>query len=116
VPRLQIVGFPAVTRESASQWLKKNQRSKFVKKTGVIENIKITHGELGQQYTTINGKVYYTWFDFMDGIREGVLVEYEEELNKRIASYPHPGNPDAGIFADVASKIRVIQKVSAQEQ
>ena len=79
-----------------------------MKRTGIIEKIQLTHGDLGQQYTTINGKTYHTWFDFADGIREGLLVEYEEELNKRISSCPHPGNRDAGIYADVASNIRAI--------
>jgi hypothetical protein len=87
-----------------------------MKKTGIIEKIQLTHGDLGQQYTTISGKVYHTWFNFEDGIHEGVSVEYEEELGKRISSCPHPGNWDAGIYADVASNIRVLPSAGCNKE
>ncbi len=48
---------------------------------GIFEGFKLTFGSFGQQYTTINGQVYLTWFNFEDpklrGLTEGALVEFE---------------------------------------
>lgn len=82
-----------------------------MKRTGVIEKIQLTYSDLGQQYTTINGKTYHTWFDFANGIREGLLVEYEEELEAKVCDCPHPGNRNAAVYADVARNVRVIPKM-----
>ena len=48
---------------------------------GTFENFEVTHGSFGQQYTTIDGQVYLTWFDGADpnlrGLAAGARVEYE---------------------------------------
>jgi len=48
---------------------------------GTFENFKVTHGSFGQQYTTIDGQIYLTWFDWADpnlrGLAGGARVEYE---------------------------------------
>ncbi len=49
--------------------------------TGTFQSFRLTHGSLGQQYTTIDGQVYLTWFDAGDpklrGLGEGAVVEFE---------------------------------------
>ena len=49
--------------------------------TGTFQNFRVTHGSFGQQYTTIDGQVYLTWFDAADrklrGLGEGAVVEFE---------------------------------------
>ena len=49
------------------------------RKTGIVENIRFTHGGFGNQYTTINGKEYITYWDFADGIQKGATVEFTEK-------------------------------------
>jgi hypothetical protein len=48
---------------------------------GTFEGFELTFGSLGQQYTTIDGQVYLTWFDAADpklrGLGEVALVEFE---------------------------------------
>lgn len=48
---------------------------------GTFQSFRVTHGSFGQQYTTIDGQVYLTWFDASDpklrGLAEGAVVEYE---------------------------------------
>lgn len=84
-------------------------------KTGVVERIELSHGDLGQQYTTINGKVYHTWFDFADGIQQGVTVEFEEELNAKICDCPHQGNSRASVYADVARITRILGRMGEDQ-
>jgi len=45
---------------------------------GKVEKISFTHGSMGQQYVTIDGVKYWTWFDTNDfpGIGVGAVVEY----------------------------------------
>lgn len=49
--------------------------------TGTFEGFKVTFGSFGQQYTTIDGQVYLTWFDAADpklrGLGKGAVVEFE---------------------------------------
>ena len=49
--------------------------------TGTFQSFKVTQGSFGQQYTTIDGQVYLTWFDAADpklrGLGEGAVVEFE---------------------------------------
>ncbi|HWV98502.1 MAG TPA: hypothetical protein VNZ64_02300 [Candidatus Acidoferrum sp.] len=48
---------------------------------GTFEEFELTFGSFGQQYRTIDGRVYLTWFDAADptlrGLSPGVKVEYE---------------------------------------
>lgn len=48
---------------------------------GTFENFELAFGSFGQQYATIDGEDYITFFDLADpklkGLRPGVLVEYE---------------------------------------
>jgi hypothetical protein len=47
---------------------------------GGFEGFELTHGSFGQQYTTIDGVRYVTWFDLMNpnlrGLIAGATVEY----------------------------------------
>jgi hypothetical protein len=49
--------------------------------TGAFQSFRLTHDSFGQQYTTIDGEVYLTWFDVADvrlrGLGEGAVVEFE---------------------------------------
>ncbi len=49
--------------------------------TGVFEGFDVMHGSFGQQYTTVDGVVYLTWFDVADpklrGLVDGAVVEFE---------------------------------------
>lgn len=48
---------------------------------GKLHNFELTFGSFGQQYTTIDGQRYLTWFDLADrklaGMRAGCRVEFE---------------------------------------
>ena len=48
---------------------------------GTFEDFELAFGSFGQQYTTIDGKKYITFFDLADprlrGLVSGVRVEYE---------------------------------------
>jgi hypothetical protein len=47
---------------------------------GTFGGFEVTYGSFGQQYTTIDGVKYLTWFDLMDpnlrGLVVGATVEY----------------------------------------
>ncbi|MCC6355224.1 MAG: hypothetical protein IT577_15135 [Verrucomicrobiae bacterium] len=51
-------------------------------KIGTVEAIELTLGSFGQQYATIDGRRFVTWFDYRDpalaGLRPGCRVEYRE--------------------------------------
>jgi hypothetical protein len=48
---------------------------------GTFETFELTHGSFGQQYSTIDGRKYVTWFDLSDpklkGLAPGARVEFE---------------------------------------
>jgi hypothetical protein len=49
--------------------------------TGTFQKFELTLGSFGQQYTTIDGQRYVTFFDLMDpnlrGLEAGAKVEFE---------------------------------------
>lgn len=46
-------------------------------KRGTVEHIRFTSGGLGNQYITIDGELYATWFDLRTiRVRIGCKVEY----------------------------------------
>lgn len=46
-------------------------------KTGKVENIEFTRGGFGNQWTTIDGVRYATWWDYRElAMRVGVMVEF----------------------------------------
>jgi hypothetical protein len=49
--------------------------------TGTFQGFVVTFGLFGQQYATIDGLVYLTWFDAANpklrGLGEGAVVEFE---------------------------------------
>ncbi len=51
--------------------------------TGTFQGFNVTFSSFGQQYTTIDGQVYLTWFDAADpklrGLSEGSVVEFEAQ-------------------------------------
>ena len=51
------------------------------RKIGTVEKIEFTRDGFGNQYTTIDGKEYITFWDFADGICVGAKVEFTEEEN-----------------------------------
>jgi hypothetical protein len=72
--------------------------------TGTVQKFALTFGSFGQQYTTIDGVEYVTWFDLCDprlkGFREGAVVEYEPRLGPTVLCHsPHYvlGLPSAAI-------------------
>jgi hypothetical protein len=48
--------------------------------TGIFQGFDVTHGQFGQQYTTIDGVKFITYFDLADpklkGLRPGCRVEF----------------------------------------
>ena len=48
---------------------------------GILQEIKLTQGSFGQQYTTIDGVTYLTWFNLAEpalkGLSPGCTVEYD---------------------------------------
>jgi hypothetical protein len=48
---------------------------------GTFENFEVAFGSFGQQYTTIDGRRYITYFDLADpklkGLEAGARVEFE---------------------------------------
>lgn len=62
--------------------------------TGTIDKIDYTSGGAGNQWTTIDGKRYATWFDFRDpklkGLRSGAKVEFTTSTEKLWSSDATP--------------------------
>jgi hypothetical protein len=61
---------------------------------GTFENFEVTFGSFGQQYTTIDGQKYVTYFDLADpklkGLEPGVRVEFEPRPGPTILCHgPH---------------------------
>lgn len=50
--------------------------------TGTVEKIDFTSGGAGNQFTTIDGKRYATWWDFKQGVRVGAVVWYQPYKGK----------------------------------
>lgn len=48
---------------------------------GTFQGFSVTFGSFGQQYSTIDGRNYVSWFDLADpklqGLGDGALVEFE---------------------------------------
>jgi hypothetical protein len=72
------------------------------RKKGIVQKIAQGDDEFGQQYITINGKVYWTWCEPKDGVKVGVRVEFTEKLDYRVGSRSNP------IRADVAEEVLAI--------
>ena len=72
------------------------------RKNGTVEKIEGSRGSFDQQYTTIDGKIYWTWLGVNDGVKAGVKVEFTEKLNHRVGPRSNP------VRADVAEDLRVI--------
>ncbi|MEI7733334.1 MAG: hypothetical protein WCO56_27430 [Verrucomicrobiota bacterium] len=55
---------------------------------GTLQGFKLSTGSFGQQYTTIDGVTYLTWFNLADaklkGLAEGSTVEYEVTLGPTV--------------------------------
>ena len=75
---------------------------------GTVDDIRLTHGGFGEQYTTIDGERYVTYFDFRNprlaGLKPGCRVQFE--------SRPGPtrlcGVPDISARCGSATLIQVI--------
>lgn len=50
--------------------------------TGKVEDIQFTSGGAGNQFTTIDGVKYATYWDFRQGVREGVWVWHQPYMGK----------------------------------
>jgi hypothetical protein len=72
------------------------------RKKGIVQKIAQGDDEFGQQYITINGKVYWTWCEPKDGVKVGVRVEFTEKLDYRV------GSRSNSIRADVAEEVLAI--------
>jgi hypothetical protein len=75
-----------------------------IRKIGTVEKIEYTFHGFGNQYTTINGKEYITFWDFADGVCVGARVEFSEEENGRVSM----GN--LNLVGPKARDIRVIER------
>ncbi len=77
---------------------------------GVFQGFEVTHGQFGQQYTTIDGTRFITWFDLNDpklkGLQKGCRVEF--------AVIPAPTvlchSPRVQEYLPSASILRVLQE------
>lgn len=49
--------------------------------TGIVQKIEQGDDEFGQQYTTIDGTVYWTWCEPRARIKVGAKVEFTEKLD-----------------------------------
>ena len=70
---------------------------------GTVEDVQFTTGGLGNQWTTIDGKKYMTWWNFhTHPVRIGKRVEYSVSLQQQVSSMP-------AMFADVATIHRILE-------
>lgn len=65
---------------------------------GTFQNFELTLGSLGQQYATIDGQRYITWFDVrqpqLKGLSPGCRVEYETRPAPTVLCHsPHVEEP-----------------------
>lgn len=55
---------------------------------GKVTDVQFTLGGLGNQFTTIDGRRYWTWWDVRSHpVRVGRIVTYSRELNTRICGH-----------------------------
>lgn len=80
------------------------------RKTGTVEKIEYTFNGFGNQYTTIDGKEYITFWDFADGVKVGATVEFTEEENGRVKM----GN--VSLLGPRARDIKVIEPANGQKR
>lgn len=66
------------------------------RKVGVVESIEYTSGGAGNQWTTIDGEKYATYWEFSQGVRKGAVVVYH--AYKQMLWYAGPVVPHAGII------------------
>ena len=69
------------------------------RKNGIVQKIVGSQGSFDQQYTTINGKTYWTWLQDAR-VKLGMRVEFTEKLNHRVGPRSNP------VRADVADDVR----------
>ena len=65
---------------------------------GTFEDFELTFGSFGQQYTTIDGRRYITYFDLADpklkGLEPGARVEFETRPGPTVlCPSPHVSEP-----------------------
>ena len=46
-------------------------------KVGKIEKLELSFGGMGNQWTTIDGRLYATWWDYKEGWKVGDIVEHK---------------------------------------
>lgn len=61
---------------------------------GFFQGFRVARGSFGQQYTTIDGQLYLTWFDLCDpklrGLRPGCRVQYDARPSPTVLCHsPH---------------------------
>lgn len=75
-------------------------------KIGTVEKVEFTCGGLGNQFTTIDGRTYFTWWDARrHKVWKGVRVKYSVQEGVEVCSHPK-------MVGDVA----VIHEVLAPEE
>jgi len=70
---------------------------------GIVDSVQYTIDGLGNQYTTIDGTCYMTWWNLLEHrVRPGVTVRYSVQENQRVCLAPET-------FADVATIHEVLR-------
>jgi hypothetical protein len=77
---------------------------------GTFEKFELAFGSFGQQYSTIDGREYVTFFDLMDpkfgGLHRGARVEFEvTDGPTKLCDGPHRTEPLPG-----AKLLRVVRE------
>lgn len=66
----------------------KREHTISTKMVGIVQGVGFTHAQFGQQYTTIEGVKYITYFDLsnpkLKGLKPGVRVEHEPKLGPTV--------------------------------
>jgi hypothetical protein len=80
---------------------------------GTLERFEVTHGSFGQQFCTIDGRRYATFFDMTDrrlrGLQPGVTVEYESMEGPTVLCH----SPQVSVDLPTAILVRVAKRVCA---
>ena len=79
---------------------------------GTFQECKLTFGSFGQQYTTIDGQKYITYFDLADpklrGLEPGARVEFEPRPGPTVLCH----SPRVSEELASANLVRVVESAS----
>jgi hypothetical protein len=95
--------------------MKFNKGEMRARVTWTFQEFQLTHGSFGQQYATIDGRKYVTWFNLADRKLRGLVAGVQVEFQPRPAPTVLCHNPWVQDDLPSATLLRVVPIKAAHD-